>query len=1191
VTTQDVDLEKLLSDGTKSYIDQIPIKSKEKFSKALEIVNGNFNLKTCTEVVVMKYIYARSCTRTGNYQDILSGHSKLTEIKDIIQKVKFPAVFYGFALLYKKLNRYEQALEYTEKGLEWFNKGLPCLGYNYPGDDKKIEETDHEFLVVQFEKLRAECKCPPKPEAICRQKHCLEVNKDLHIVPSENIHLNDPDYQGYYTVLCRSNCSLDYHHPCWERQKADYSFLVGKERTPTDKDFFGKQCFTPDCEGLIIKIVIHGSDFYEEPRILQDNKLIERLDAEDKAKKEEDKKKKLLEAKEKTLKYNEHQKLLRRLNKKKSRYSSSSEKEIDDKNVSVSSENVNEYSENVNESNVSDEKKNQEIKSPSIPANFSLNQVTILKRKQEIKEEESNEKKGKNNKKPKERNTIPLGEFNNSEFLGAPWEFLPPEGSTESYDSRIARLAAQKKSYEEYQNYAAGSVVFKSSAKLNPNAEDFQFKFGTVSDFNIAIEDSIKDHVEQILKKYGPLKENDPKISAEFGKEARQLVLERRGLVNFLKGDDRFGSYGIYIFVKGDAEKASKLKNEEEKLRDVDIKKPPSNLGEMARKLREKLEKDESNVESFGLHEAANETSILDSIRRNASDENNSVFGSNSLNTSSETYFTCSTQTDVSSLDLEDLDDPILLKQTNDAMMLELQDSKDKLYKLQNERKMESKQMEEKLDNIKLENSKLVGEIADNKDTIQGMNAAFKETVKREKEMKKTKDQLTNEQQKSVNLAKEIEGAKKRLDQEQRVSFELQQKLSGMMMSHENLVKQLKLKCLKTDYDSKKNFLTGKKNDNEKLIDYLNLLNNRDTHPASALAIKTAIDKLNEYTAKLFRSIDDLDNQYYQKETLLKTSQVSPNNYELMCDISALDCPQLTSVELDTLRLLSSASLSALPPGLPSVSPFSGLPNLARPPPPVPGSRPPGLLAPGPSHSPPGLPPASGAPRITESRPHTGSPSRDLPAPIGSRPRPAPEQQAPLPPRPTKFSAAPGPPGRPAPGAVGGGPGPVLAPPPGLAARAPGGPVSAPAPAPAPAPAGEPAKPKNKANQRLILILLGHFPAMSEEAADGYIQALRSRNNGKLSGLQIPKIIEQVGELWKTDKEAPDNNCSICLEDMEDRAQDSRRLNPCQHRFHNRCIDKWLRSPGGSGNTCPMCRNFIVQEEEFPGLGRAARRS
>merc|ERR1712168_771852 len=219
VTTQDVDLEKLLSDGTKSYIDQIPIKSKEKFSKALEIVNGNFNLKTCTEVVVMKYIYARSCTRTGNYQDILSGHSKLTEIKDIIQKVKFPAVFYGFALLYKKLNRYEQALEYTEKGLEWFNKGLPCLGYNYPGDDKKIEETDHEFLVVQFEKLRAECKCPPKPEAICRQKHCLEVNKELHIVPSENIHLNDPDYQGYYTVLCRSNCSLDYHHPCWERQK------------------------------------------------------------------------------------------------------------------------------------------------------------------------------------------------------------------------------------------------------------------------------------------------------------------------------------------------------------------------------------------------------------------------------------------------------------------------------------------------------------------------------------------------------------------------------------------------------------------------------------------------------------------------------------------------------------------------------------------------------------------------------------------------------------------------------------------------------------------------------------------------------------------------------------------------------------------------------------------------------------
>ena len=68
-----------------------------------------------------------------------------------------------------------------------------------------------------------------------------------------------------------------------------------------------------------------------------------------------------------------------------------------------------------------------------------------------------------------------------------------------------------------------------------------------------------------------------------------------------------------------------------------------------------------------------------------------------------------------------------------------------------------------------------------------------------------------------------------------------------------NLVKQLKQKCLKNDYDAKRNILTGQKDDNEKLINYLT---NCDSLPASSMAIKTAIDKLNEYTAKLIVATD-----------------------------------------------------------------------------------------------------------------------------------------------------------------------------------------------------------------------------------------------------------------------------------------------------------------------------------------------
>ena len=34
----------------------------------------------------------------------------------------------------------------------------------------------------------------------------------------------------------------------------------------------------------------------------------------------------------------------------------------------------------------------------------------------------------------------------------------------------------------------------------------------------------------------------------------------------------------------------------------------------------------------------------------------------------------------------------------------------------------------------------------------------------------------------------------------------------------------------------------------------------------------------------------------------------------------------------------------------------------------------------------------------------------------------------------------------------------------------------------------------------------------------------------------------------------------------------------------------WLATPGGAGNTCPLCREYIVAEDQFPGLGQGLRR-
>ena len=103
------------------------------------------------------------------------------------------------------------------------------------------------------------------------------------------------------------------------------------------------------------------------------------------------------------------------------------------------------------------------------------------------------------------------------------------------------------------------------------------------------------------------------------------------------------------------------------------------------------------------------------------------------------------------------------------------------------------------------------------------------------------------------------------------------------------------------------------------------------------------------------------------------------------------------------------------------------------------------------------------------------------------------------------------------------------------------------------------------------MALFNNFPifltaSLSQPDAMRYIHMLRESSNGKMSGMSIRHIIDRVGDFMRTERESrrvdddDDNNCSICLEDMHDR--DSRRLNPCEHKFHNACIDVSLTTVG-----------------------------
>jgi len=1152
----------ILAEASTLFMGETPnfTRSKDKYGEALDIIAKNFptlkfkskKVSCCEEVVVIKFMFARACTETNNYTDIVSGHSKMEDIVKLHKDVRFPAVYLGFALLFKKLNRYDYALQYTEKGVDFFEKNLPCITYNYPGvPSQPLEETRPDYLKKKFSLLQIEFKCPPKPEAICKYKSCLVVNKNNHIIPSENIYLSDPDYKGYFKVWCRSNCALDYHENCWTALKTDYIDIIAKaNRTPTEKDFFGMTCFTPDCDGIIIKIQIY--DAYGDFKTLEDKKLLEKIENEEKIRKEEEKKKKEKEIKEQQMRKLEEKK---KNKKRKERNKSSSEKDSD----SVKEEKVDSIPKVVVPPNLPSVENYSKTSTP--PPDIPLDKITILKKHKEPEVEDDTTDK-KRTKKSKERTTLHLEEFKNSNSEG------PAYGMADNteYQARIDRLAATKKQFEEMSRPNATnnlhnhvqpnsfatmklSLEEKMDNYLNPNASVFSPNNSEKLSPEV-IEESVKTFVLQSLTTHGPMKETDGKFTRQFGADAMKRILDSRGLINFLKGDERFSSYGEYICLRADAEKAKMLSEQDTKARETATK-TPTNLGEMARKIREQLERDEKPmpelnkpVGGFGLAQAASEASILDSIKKNATVGKTPIVES-SVRRSCD----LGVQTDVSSLDLDELDDPIMLKQTNTALIAELQESKDKLYKIQNERKVESKEMTDKARVLNEEKSKLKTENGSLKETIQKMTKTYKESSKKEEELKQTKENFDLECQKSSMIRDELNSTKLRLENEQRLSFQLQSQLQGSR-EQEGFLKTLKLKCLKTEFEAARSFLMGKKVENEKLISYLAIMNNSEVHQGSN-TIKSSIEKLNEFSARLYRAIDDLQEKYEEKVRQIERNhgiEVSDLNF----DTASFDSPQLTSVDVDTLRLLASVNLNSRP----QVAPFANYPNTTRPPP----SRPPGLLGP-----PPGLPP------MAETSNNLTDNLASLRAAAIARPRaassPRPDPGLPVTTRPTHTAA----PTRPVASV------PATARP-GVSASSKG-----------PVEGG-----KNKSYMKLLAQLQFKHSELSTDDAARYIHMLRNENNGKLSGMSIQAINERVGLFMRADQQRKrtesdtDNNCSICLEDMTDR--DSRRLNPCLHKFHNMCINNWLATPGGAGNTCPMCRHYIVQENEFPDLGHIGHR-
>jgi hypothetical protein len=88
------------------------------------------------------------------------------------------------------------------------------------------------------------------------------------------------------------------------------------------------------------------------------------------------------------------------------------------------------------------------------------------------------------------------------------------------------------------------------------------------------------------------------------------------------------------------------------------------------------------------------------------------------------------------------------------------------------------------------------------------------------------------------------------------------------------------------------------------------------------------------------------------------------------------------------------------------------------------------------------------------------------------------------------------------------------------------------------------------------------------------IGSIESINNDTLeTNCIIKETIKKLGKYKKikdSNKEILDLSCSICIENFKVNEY-YRKLN-CNHYFHKRCIDRWIKK---DKNECPMCRSLI----------------
>ncbi|XP_043363393.1 E3 ubiquitin-protein ligase TTC3 isoform X7 [Dermochelys coriacea] len=243
-------LKSLVHDGYTALTDQRCHSAKQFFSRLLNILDPSelkqLNLAVIDYVVVI-YGHATALLGIGQPEELARAEDQFNTIIEQYHKERFNCLaHYGIGKVYLRQNRFSDAIHQFMKSHTMINRKIVPGILTWPTTSVVIEETRTEKLQLILENLIEECKFPPEPDAVCSYQQCHGHSKI-------QIYFTDPDFKGFIQITCCLQCKVEFHISCWKKLKTTiYS-------DKNDKDFLQDSCFTPDCRGLISKIVIFSS--------------------------------------------------------------------------------------------------------------------------------------------------------------------------------------------------------------------------------------------------------------------------------------------------------------------------------------------------------------------------------------------------------------------------------------------------------------------------------------------------------------------------------------------------------------------------------------------------------------------------------------------------------------------------------------------------------------------------------------------------------------------------------------------------------------------------------------------------------------------------------------------------------------------------------------------------------------------